>query len=155
MAYRGMTAADVPELLRLRAAVRERAHSPDALRKSGITVDGLRDRLGDENQGWVSVVGERIVGFALGDTSTGELRDIAVLPGYEGQGIGTALLEHVESWLQENGWSETRLSTSANRTLRSYSFFLSRGWLPVKESEDGIIFRKEFRSGTKRSSELL
>jgi GNAT superfamily N-acetyltransferase len=64
----------------------------------------------------------------MADRSTAELWVIAVLPQYEGRGIGSMLMSHAEEWLWSTGCARAWLTTDVDTTLRAYGFYRHRGW---------------------------
>jgi GNAT superfamily N-acetyltransferase len=72
----------------------------------------------------------------MGDSTNAELTVIAVLPDYEGRGIGKRLLSEVENWLFSLGHKELWLVTTPDPDLRAYNFYVKRGWVPTGEIID-------------------
>jgi len=142
MTIRLIEASDVSELIELRAFTRENAYSRDALREVGITEESTAARLRTTHRGWLCEMDGTKAGFAIGDGSTGELWVIAVLPEYEGRGVGTALLDAVEAWLVSRGWGELWLWTSSDPKKRAFSFYIRHGWV-VSETKDDIVYMKK------------
>jgi N-acetylglutamate synthase-like GNAT family acetyltransferase len=67
---------------------------------------------------------------------------IAVLPEYEGRGIGSKLLNLAENWLWEIGWKEIWLWTSPDSRLRAYSFYKKHGWVDAEVRRNRRILEK-------------
>ena len=88
----------------------------------------MSEKLLGSYKGWLCERQGSVVGFAIGDRSSGEMWVIAVLPGHIGRGIGGALLEKVEAWLFSEGCSELWLTTDLDTRLRAYSFYKKHGW---------------------------
>jgi GNAT superfamily N-acetyltransferase len=65
----------------------------------------------------------------MGNRSNGEMWVIAVIPGYEKNGIGAKLLSRVEDWLWAEGWDEIWLTTDVNKLLRAHGFYKNQGWI--------------------------
>ena len=107
------------EIIDVRAATRENSHSREALRALGITEEKTAEMLRTTHRGWLCEEEGRIVGFAIGDGRIGELWVVAVLPEFEGRGIGSQLLEVVEDWLRSLGWQELWLWTSSDPKKRA------------------------------------
>jgi ribosomal protein S18 acetylase RimI-like enzyme len=128
MKFRVIIAADVPELFKVRVATRENALSLAQLADLGITEDSVRLMLQKTHRGWLCEIEGRIAGFAIGNGDTGEMWVIAVLPEFEGMGIGSKLLGLVEEWLFYFGWDEIWLTTDMDTTLRAFGFYLKHGW---------------------------
>jgi len=63
----------------------------------------------------------------MADRSTGELLVIALLPEYEGRGIGGQLMQHAEVWLAQSGCTRAWLTTDLD-----YGFYRHRGWTDWK-----------------------
>jgi GNAT superfamily N-acetyltransferase len=68
------------------------------------------------------------VGFSTGDSQTGEILVLAVLPHYEGMGIGKGLLSRVVDWLLKTGAQRVWLAASSEPTVRAYGFYRTLGW---------------------------
>lgn len=128
MKFREITHDDVPDLLTVRVATHENRLTREELASMGITEESVKERLNGSFKGWLCEVGDRVVGFAMGDRSTGELWVIAVLPEYIGQGIGSRLLIAVENWLKEMGCARLWLTTDIDMNLKAYSFYRRHGW---------------------------
>lgn len=133
---------DLSEVIDVRGATRENPFSREALRNLGITEDSTTELLRTTHRGWLCEVNGRIVGFAIGDGKTGELWVLAVLPEFEGRGIGSRLLARVETWLASVGWKEFWLWTSSDPKKRAYAFYLARGWLVSETKSDTVTMRK-------------
>ena len=128
MDFREITERDIPALFVVRVATHENALSREELTALGITEESVKAKLASTFKGWLCEVDGRVVGFAIGDRSTGELWVIALLPEYLGQGIGSRLLTAVEKWLRESGCRRLWLTTDLDATLRAYAFYRSHGW---------------------------
>ncbi len=134
---RAMTTHDVPRCFEVRTATLENALTMEQLEEwYDLTPDSLTKSMGDTLRGWVFEDGGVIVGFAMGDSTDGELTVIAVLPGHEGRGVGKVLLEAVTRWLLGEGCPELWLVTTANPDLRAYGFYLSQGWRATGEIDE-------------------
>jgi GNAT superfamily N-acetyltransferase len=143
MNIRVIEAGDIADLFDLRAATRESPYSRDDLRTIGITEESTAARLLTTNRGWLCESGGTKVGFAIGDGSTGEICVVAVLPAFEGRGIGLRLLRAVETWLFSLGWKELWLWTSSDPKKRAYSFYKSSGWVVSREEVDVVYLTKK------------
>jgi ribosomal protein S18 acetylase RimI-like enzyme len=119
---RRMEASDVPQLFRVRAATDENRLTLDQLAGLGINEKSLREKLLSSHRGRLCEEQGSVVGFAIGDRSSGEMEVIAVLPTQICRGIGGALLEQVETWLFSEGCSSLWLTTDVDTRLRACSF---------------------------------
>jgi ribosomal protein S18 acetylase RimI-like enzyme len=142
MIIRPIQAADLPELFDLRARTRENPYTREALREIGITEEITASVLKTTHRGWLCEIDGLKTGFAIGDGSTGELCVIAMLPDYEGRGIGSRLLGEVEAWLSSIGWKEFWLWTSADTKKRAFGFYTRHGWTVNKNKGDIIYMKK-------------
>ena len=137
-----MQPADVPRWFEVRTATVENALTMAQLEAwYGLTPESGAAALCETCRGWVYEIDDVIVGFAQGDSTRGELTVIAVLPGYEGQGIGYRLLDTVTRWLLQQGCAEPWLMTADNPGFRAYGFYQSQGWQATDEkSGDEVKF---------------
>jgi ribosomal protein S18 acetylase RimI-like enzyme len=69
-----------------------------------------------------------IVGYCFGDKDTGEIVVLAVLPQYEGRGIGKTLLLQLVEDLQSLGYKRLFLGCSSDSSHRSHGFYRHLGW---------------------------
>ncbi|MCU0940089.1 MAG: GNAT family N-acetyltransferase [Burkholderiaceae bacterium] len=132
MQFREITGSDVPALFDLRPRTRENALTVEELRRLGITPQSVTASLAESTQGWLCAVADAVVGFAMADRATGEFLVIAVLPQYEGQGVGGRLMALAEDWLAASGCTRAWLTTDLDTTLRAYGFYRKRGWTDWK-----------------------
>ncbi|WP_373495121.1 GNAT family N-acetyltransferase [Aquiflexum sp.] len=75
---------------------------------------------------------EKIIGvyvlFPLDQRETIEIKNIAVLPEFQGKGLGKLMLGHAEEISQNMGFSKLRIAT-ANTSIAQLKLYLSRGFL--------------------------
>jgi GNAT superfamily N-acetyltransferase len=81
--------------------------------------------------GYVCTDGNTIVGYCFGDKDNGEIVVLAVLPQYEGRGIGKALLSLVVEELRSLGCRRLFLGCSSDSSHRSHGFYRHLGWKPT------------------------
>jgi GNAT superfamily N-acetyltransferase len=142
MKYRLIEERDLSAIIDVRAATRENPFSREELRNLGVTEETTAQMLRTTHQGWLCEDAGRIVGFSIGDGKTGECWVIAVLPEFEGRGIGSRLLALVEAWLWSRDWGAIWLWTSSDPQRRAYAFYLHRGWT-ITETKGKIIYMKK------------
>jgi GNAT superfamily N-acetyltransferase len=82
--------------------------------------------LTENGRGWVAEVGDRIVGFAIGDLSRANVWALFVDPDFEGRGVGRSLHDMTVSWLFEAGADRIWLSTDPG--TRAERFYEAAGW---------------------------
>jgi ribosomal protein S18 acetylase RimI-like enzyme len=147
MRFRETTEADVPDLFAVRVATHENRLTQEELSSIGITEDSVKERLNGSYKGWLCEAGGKVVGFAMGDKSSGEMWVIAVLPEYIGRGIGSSLLISVEIWLRASGCTRAWLTTDVDTKLKAYTFYRRHGWIDDR-IEDGLRYMtKDLASG--------
>ena len=127
--YRPATTADIDACITLRGQTRENAISRQQLADLGITLASWGAEV-DSGQlvGQLGVSNAGIVGYCFGDTGTGEVVVLALLPQAEGQGLGKALLARVVSQLLALGHGRLFLACSNDPAVRSYGFYRHLGW---------------------------
>jgi ribosomal protein S18 acetylase RimI-like enzyme len=150
--FREMEARDVARCIWVRTQTRENRWSLEALAKVGVTTESVTQRLATTHKGWVCEQDGHIIGFSMSDRSTGEFWVVAVLPEYEGRGIGTELIRRGQQWLHEQGWQEIWLWTSPDTSMRAYKLYRKLGWRDcgVKDSQLIMRRRQELSTADKR-----
>ena len=68
----------------------------------------------------------------MADRATGEFLVIAVLPEYEGKGIGGRLMALTKEWLAASGCMRSWLTTDLDTSLRAYGLYCRQGWTDWK-----------------------
>jgi GNAT superfamily N-acetyltransferase len=128
MILREMKPADVRHCINVRTMVRENHYSLEALRQAGITEESVCEMIATTHKGWVCETNQRVIGFSMGNRSNGEFWVVAVLPEYEGKGIGRKLMELAVQWLRASGCAEIWLWTSPDVGTRAYGLYQKSGW---------------------------
>ena len=131
--YRPADSEDAAECVALRGRTRENAISAATLASLGITAGSWANDIETGRlPGYVcSTDDDRIVGYCFGDKHTGEIVVLAVLPQYEGRGIGKALLLQVVEDLRSLGHRCLFLGCSSDSSHRSHGFYRHLGWKPT------------------------
>lgn len=127
--FRPARPEDAAECVALRGQTRENAVSRERLESLGITAQtwGEDIRTG-ELPGYVGWANGRMVGYCFGSRTEGEVVVLALLPPFEAQGIGRALLHRVCNDLAALGHQRLFLGCSADPQSRSYGFYRHLGW---------------------------
>jgi ribosomal protein S18 acetylase RimI-like enzyme len=103
--------------------------SPERLRSIGITIEAWSDDVGTGALlGHICSADTKMIGYCFGSREEGEIVVLALLPEFEGLGIGKSLLGKVAADLNEAGHSRLFLSCSADSRSRSYGFYRHLGW---------------------------
>jgi GNAT superfamily N-acetyltransferase len=119
---RAATAADIPEMHRVRMSVLEnQLRNPDLLQPRHY--EAMLDRRG---RGWVAELGGRIVGFAIADVERSNVWALFVDPEAAGHGIGRRLHDTMMDWMFAAGADYVWLSTEAG--TRAEGFYRAAGW---------------------------
>lgn len=127
--YRVAVPEDAPHCITLRGKTRENSLSVQDLESLGITLDSWRSGISDgSTPGVVGIHEGEMIGYCFGDSRTGEIVVLALLPEYEGQGIGKTLLHLMIGKLKEMGFERLFLGCSADPKVRSYGFYRYLGW---------------------------
>lgn len=124
--------ADLPEIKRIRFAVRENVLS-DPSRISDADYTAM---FGVRGQTWVRELDGEIVGFACA-FHDGRIWALFVDPAHEGHGHGRVLHDVMITWLRSIGVTEAALGTGAG--TRAEAFYLRRGWVPSGEVVQGDL----------------
>lgn len=141
--FREIVAGDIDGLFALRIKVIENAITMAQLADLGITPQSTHDELGDPLIGYLCEESGCMAGFAMGDLKSGEFAVIAVLPGYERQGIGRTLLKLVEDRLFAAGHESIWLWTGPNRDFRALHVYRSAGWSETEVKGNRIYLKKD------------
>lgn len=149
MDIRPATEADVGAI----TACVEEAYSvyiPRIGKPPGPMLDDYNEVVSDAEVYVANVSGELAGVLVLVDCRDGVLLDnVAVAPGYQGMGIGKALVDHAESVVQARGYGHLELYTHQLMT-ENMGFYERRGYREVRRvSERGyerVYMRKNFLS---------
>ncbi len=127
--YLPATPADAPECVRLRGMTRENAVPEARLRAVGITAESWADDIASGTlPGFVCRSEVSMAGYCFGNVKTGEVVVLALLPEFEGQGIGRHLLSLVVDQLRGAGHARLFLGCAADPAVRSHGFYRHLGW---------------------------
>jgi GNAT superfamily N-acetyltransferase len=133
MNYREASLSDIPQLSKVRLAVKENALSNPAL----VTEQDYIDYLSKRGKGWVCELDNHVVGFAIGDLEKNNVWALFVQPDFEGQGIGRELLIMLLDWYYSQTTDTIWLSTAPN--TRAVDFYKSFGWKETGKMPNGEL----------------
>jgi GNAT superfamily N-acetyltransferase len=131
--------ADVETLFDIRTSVSENHESREELAAIGVTPETVARMLRTTARAWLAEVGGSPVAFAMADAGQGTIFAMFVRPGYEGRGLGRALMGEAESWLFAEGWEEIWLLTGGDERLRANGFYRRLGWSAAGAADDGQL----------------
>ncbi len=124
--------SDITEIQRIRKAVNE-----NKLGSREITANDIQHAILVTGRGWVAEKDNKLVGFAIGNTQTGNIWALFVDPVYEKQGIGKALFKTMVRWLSKQRFERLYLSTEPN--TRAEKFYTAAGWTKGKTLSNGEV----------------
>ena len=132
--FRRATAADIPDMSRIRLAVNE-----NRLRDPGrITRQMYEDFLERDGCGWIAQVAGVTVAFSYANRLDGSIWALFVDPAHEGQGCAKRLLELATAWLFDLGFAQVTLSTGSG--TRAEAFYARQGWHRQASSGEDITY---------------
>jgi GNAT superfamily N-acetyltransferase len=136
--------ADAAACVALRGLTRENAVPAERLAAMGITPESwAADIASGRLPGHVALAPDgTLAGYGFGDTRTGEVVVLALLPAFEGQGIGQALLARVVQDLRAAGHTRLFLGCARDPATRSHGFYRHLGWQPtgqIDANDDEIL----------------
>lgn len=130
--HRPAVPADAPACIALRGQTRQNAISTAELAAMGITVDGWAEGIrSGATPGHVALQGDTLAGYCFGDRDSGEVLVLALLPAFEGLGLGRDLLARVVQELTGLGHRRLFLGCSTDPVSRSHGFYRHLGWQPT------------------------
>jgi GNAT superfamily N-acetyltransferase len=113
----------------MRGQTRQNAVSEQRLAELGITaLSWAADIASGVLPGFVCRADGVTVAYCFGAADSGEVVVLAVLPAFEGQGLGRELLARVVALLRSLGHSRLFLGCSADPASRSHGFYRHLGW---------------------------
>jgi GNAT superfamily N-acetyltransferase len=117
--------SDISGMHRVRLAVRENRLAPGA-----ITESDYLTAMQDTGRGWVAEENGVVLGFAVGNKTTGNIWALFVDPDQEGNGLGSRLHGAMVNWLFHQGLPRLWLSTEPG--TRAQRFYEASGWVFVR-----------------------
>jgi len=125
----------IPDIYRVRLAVRENVMPAEVVRRDGWTPERVADCFRPGRRGWVVEDGGAVVAFSIADSDTHSIWALFVLEEYEGRGLGRSLLASAVNWLWEQGSERIWLDTDPHS--RAAGFYHRLGWQPTGTTPKG------------------
>ena len=136
MMFRTAQPNDIATCIVIRGQTRENAVSEARLNELGITQESWAKSVQDgELLGVIAEVDGKMVGYCFGDVGSGEIVVLALLPPFEGRGVGKALLARAIDILRERGHQRLFLGCSSDPQVRSYGFYRHLGWISTGQTD--------------------
>lgn len=129
---------DIAACIDLRGRTRENAVSAARLSELGITEASWSAEVqAGDLPGFVAVdiATSQLIGYCFGDARSGEIVVLALLPPWEGQGLGRQLLAATVAHLASLGHRRLFLGCSSDPAHRSFGFYRRLGWTPTGERD--------------------
>lgn len=129
---RQAVAFDIAAIQAVRRAVRE-----NRLISVAVSDDHVRDAIETNGRGWVIECEGRVVAFAIGNASSGNIWALFVHPDYERRGYGRLLHDTMVDWLWSQGLDRLWLTTEPG--TRAQGFYESAGWQLMGTTDRGEL----------------
>ncbi len=134
MIFREAQPEDIPQIQIVRNAVKENTLSSPAL----VSDQDCLEFIAFRGKGWVAVLEEKILGFAIADLKDNNIWALFILPECEKKGIGKQLHSLMLDWYFGQTKETVWLSTSPQ--TRAEGFYRKMGW-----TENGLYGKSEIR----------
>lgn len=127
--FRPATPADLSACMDIRDQTPDNPIPREVLESIGVTEEswGVKMREG-VYRGIVVECDETLVGYCFAEMETGEIMVLALLKGYEGRGLGKALLLQGMELLRASGHQKLWLAAAPDPAMRAYHFYRHLGW---------------------------
>lgn len=129
--FRDARAKDFGRCVEIRGMTRDNPVPAEVLKELGVTEETWVPLIKNGRiSGVIAESPDGVVGFCNGDVNTGEVLVLAVLPEYEGHGLGKSMLALVADKLFSSGLDKLWLAASACPEIRAHGFYRHLGWVP-------------------------
>jgi len=123
MIFREAVLHDIPQIQVVRNAVKENMLSNPAL----VTDEDCLEFITQRGKGWVCVIDDTVVGFAIADLKDENIWALFIDPDFEGRGIGSTLQTMMLDWYFSQGKTQVWLGTAPG--TRAEQFYHKSGWV--------------------------
>ena len=128
LTIRVATAEEVPILNAIRTSVRENHLSLEQMIAYGITPERIAHLITTTGRAFIGSIDGEDAGFSIADAEERCIFGMFVLPDFEGQGLGRALMAEAEAFLHAAGCEEVWLEAGAAPGIRAHGFYPHLGW---------------------------
>ncbi len=147
LGFRKVNKTDINRCAEIRGLTRDNPISREVLMAIGVTEESWAPKIDNGTfEGFVVEDNDCVVGYCYGDTQTGEILVLALLPDYEGIGAGRKLLSLMVARLLSLGHNELWLVASSDEKIRAHGFYRHLGWRSTQnydENGDEILKYKK------------
>jgi GNAT superfamily N-acetyltransferase len=140
MEFRIATTKDISQIQEVRHSVTENILSDPGF----VTDEDCAEYLTNRGQGWVCVLDDQIVGFAIADLTGKNIWALFVRPEFEKRGIGKRLHDLMMDWYFSQPVEMVWLGTAPG--TRAEAFYKKAGW-----RESGLHGKGELKFEMRRS----
>lgn len=145
--FREAQIGDIKQIQVVRHLVKENALSDPAL----VTDADCEEYITLRGKGWVCVLHDRIVGFAIADLKEHNIWALFIDPEFEKQGIGKQLHDTMLDWYFSQTQQQVWLGTAPN--TRAEGFYRKAGWKEAGMHGREIKFEMDFEDWKQLRSE--
>jgi GNAT superfamily N-acetyltransferase len=144
MIYREATINDIPQLMRVRFAVKENVLSNPDL----VTDADCKEFITERGKGWVCEINAKIAGFSIVDMKGHNIWALFVDPDSEKMGIGRKLHDMMLDWYFTQTKKTVWLGTAPN--TRAEGFYRTARWEDVGMHGKEIKFEMTYEDWIKK-----
>jgi GNAT superfamily N-acetyltransferase len=145
MIYSEAKTADIPQIMKVRFAVKENVLSNRDL----VTDKDCEEFLFERGKGWICEINGRVLGFSIVDMKDHNIWALFVDPDYEKMGIGRKLHDMMLDWYFTQTTVTVWLGTSPN--TRAEGFYTTAGWAPTGMHGKEIKFEMRYEDWIKNN----
>jgi ribosomal protein S18 acetylase RimI-like enzyme len=130
--FRDLESQDFERCIEIRGMTRDNPIPAEILKEFGVTKDAWVPLVRDKRiVGVIAQYNDEVIGFCSGDVNTGEILALALLPEFEGLGLGKHILVLVADKIFSLGRDKLWLAASPNPEIRAHGFYRHLGWVPT------------------------
>jgi GNAT superfamily N-acetyltransferase len=133
MTFREAQSVDIPQMQIVRNSVKENPLSNPAL----VPDKDVDDYINHRGKGWVCIVDNKVVGFAIVSISDSNVWALFIQPGFDKKGIGRKLHDLMMHWYFSQTNNTIWLGTAPN--TRAEMFYRRAGWTEIGTHGKGEI----------------
>ena len=135
--YRDAKTTDVNRCIEIRGLTRENPIATEVLKQFGVTEQSWKFEIEQERIiGIIAQNQSQAIGFCFGNTITGEIQSLAILPHFEGKGFSKIMLSLVVEKLSQLNFKRLWLAASPNREIRAHGFYRHLGWKSTGQKDN-------------------